>query len=221
MSDPERLLKSADPQEARLLASALDEAPPEGLLERTLDVVAAIAPGAVAAGTGTAASAGAKGAAAAGAKAAGGGILGAVAIGAIAGAVTVGAYTFIMDPTTNEPNNAPQTSVLRGPTLPVAPPANASTSSPLPPPSAEPIQQKRTPAPQTITPAATARASELAAELSLLDDARDALRRGHPERALELLDRHAREIPRAQLGREAATLRAEAARAIDAGATNP
>ena len=66
-----------------------------------------------------------------------------------------------------------------------------------------------------------AASSSLAAELALLDEARAALRAGDPARALSLLDRYGREIPRGQLTREAAMLRAEARAAVDAGRTIP
>jgi uncharacterized protein HemY len=64
------------------------------------------------------------------------------------------------------------------------------------------------PAPASASPA---RPVTLAAELELLDGARSAQRAGDRARARALLDRYAREIPRPQLAREAAMLRAELA----------
>ncbi len=63
----------------------------------------------------------------------------------------------------------------------------------------------------------------LAAELALLDEARSALREGDRAAARALLDRYAREIPRGQLGREAALLRdeTEAEAGIDAAPMDP
>jgi hypothetical protein len=56
-----------------------------------------------------------------------------------------------------------------------------------------------------------------------VDEARSAPRGGDPDGTRTLLDRYAREIPRRQLAREAAFLRAkvDAAPTIDPGPTNP
>src|SRR4051794_14703421 len=80
MSDPDRLLVHGSDLEARLLAAAVDEAPPEELLARTLDAVAMGGAGAAATGGVVVA-----------AKAGGIGVLGAVGIGGLAGLLTFGA----------------------------------------------------------------------------------------------------------------------------------
>jgi hypothetical protein len=61
----------------------------------------------------------------------------------------------------------------------------------------------------------------LADEIALLDDARSALDHGDPSRARAVLDRYARAIPRGQMAREAALLRAQADAAIAARPSNP
>jgi hypothetical protein len=199
MSDPERLLDRGSAAEARLLASALDEPPPPDLLGRTLDLVAKAAPATVAAG------------AAAGGSAKAGGLLGAIGIGATLGLLVVSAFelaSFRAEPHPPQPVHAPTFAPS-----PIAPPpavpsittakAAATSSAAAPAPSA----------PRPLT---------LAAELALLDEARSALREGDRATARALLDRYARDIPRGQLGREAALLRdkIEAEAEIDAGPTD-
>jgi hypothetical protein len=197
MNDPDRLLHRAGSPEARLLAAGLDEPPPSDLLERT--VAAAGSAGAAAGAAASAPVAAAKG-----------GLLGAVAVGALAGALTVGAFELATMPRAPAP----------------APPAALTTATaPLPPVSATPPTEPAPPAAQAVATAAPApgspRPSTLAAELALLDEARGALRGGEPARAIEALDRFARQIPRAQMAREASVLRAEAEAAIDAGKAIP
>ena len=66
--------------------------------------------------------------------------------------------------------------------------------------------------PVVIVPSASTAspASQLAAERSVLDEARAALVQGAPQRALEKLDRHARAFPRPMLGEERDAMRVEA-----------
>lgn len=209
MSDPERLLDSASPVEARLLSAALDEPPPPELLERTLDAVAA----AGTAGAITAVGAAAKAGTAAGAHAASGGILGAAGIGALAGLLAVGAFEV-----------AAITRAPRPAAVAVAP-APASTLAPrsAPEPAAERATGHEPPSPPElpastrieIEPTASARPTSLRAELELIDEARSALRAGDPARARAVLNRYAREIPRGQLAPEAAMLRAQVDAQLD------
>jgi hypothetical protein len=195
MSDPERLLDHGSDLEARLLASAIDEPPPPDLLGRTLGAVLAVP---AVPGPADAAAAAKAGAAA---HAAGGGILGAIGIGALAGLLTVGGFELLSS--RGEPRPASSSaSALPSIGGPPEPPAAAPSS----PPSAEATAPG---APSAVPAASGARPSTLAAELALLDVARRALGAGDPARARDLLDRYGREIPRGQLGREAALLRGE------------
>jgi hypothetical protein len=57
---------------------------------------------------------------------------------------------------------------------------------------------------------AAASTKDLGKELASLEEAREALRRGEPERTLTLLDEHTRKFPRQTLGVEARVLRIEA-----------
>jgi len=215
MSDPERLLDKATGVEARLLSAGLDEPMPAGLAERTLGAVAAA--GAAAVATGAAAKVGA-GAAASAKVAGGGGLLGAIGIGALAGVLAVGGYQLATSGgSTPSPSGiASVSAAIPRPAVPAQQPAGRSE-----PPAPAPVPT----ASAAASPASSARPSTLAAELALLDEARRALRAGDPARARRELDRYAREIPRGQLGREAAMLRAEvdaaAAGALDAGKTIP
>jgi hypothetical protein len=195
MNDPERLLDHGSKLEARLLASAVDEPPPPDLLERTLGLVAVTPPPAAATG------------AAAGGTAKAGGLLGAIAIGATLGLLVVGGFELAQRSAT--PHD-------------VRPAIAASITPPpvTPPPDPPPIPTAKAAAP--IAAPSAPRSLTLAAELALLDEARTALRAGDRAGARALLDRYAREIPRGQLGREAALLReeTEAVSEIDAGPTD-
>jgi hypothetical protein len=71
----------------------------------------------------------------------------------------------------------------------------------------------RTTAAPASAPAANLPHVTLATEIALLDEARRALSSGDAARAKLLMDRYALEIPRGQLVREAARLRAQAAKA--------
>jgi hypothetical protein len=198
MRDPRRLLDDPESAEARLLSSAFDEPPPRDLLARTLEAAGAAATGTALAASGGAAKAGA----AAAAKAAGSGILGAVGVGALAGLITVGAVELA----TNRVEPPVVRAVASAPAAParaLATPAAsvAQTASATPSQEAHP--------PYVATAPLGPPPSTLAAELSLLDEARAALREGQPARARAVLDRYEREIPRGQMAREAALLRAE------------
>jgi hypothetical protein len=199
MRDPRRLLDDPESAEARLLSSAFDEPPPRDLLARTLEAAGAAATGTALAASGGAAKAGA----AAAAKAAGSGILGAVGVGALAGLITVGAVGLA----TNRVEPPP---VVRAVASAPAAPARAlatPTASVAQTASATPSQEAHPP--YVATAPLGPPPSTLAAELSLLDEARAALREGQPARARAVLDRYEREIPRGQMAREAALLRAE------------
>jgi hypothetical protein len=195
MSDPERLLDHGSKLEARLLASAVDEPPPPELLSRTLGLVTMAPPPAAATG------------AAAGGAAKGGGLLGAIAIGAALGLLVVGGFELAQ-------RSAAPHEVRPAVAAPIAPPPVAV------PPDPPPITTTKAVAP--IAAPSAPRSLTLAAELALLDEARSALRAGDRAGARALLDRYAREIPRGQLGREAALLReeTEAVTGIDAGPTD-
>jgi hypothetical protein len=206
VSDPRRLLDDPGSPEARLLASAGDEPPPPDLLARTLEV-------SVAAATGTALAASAapgKVAAASAAKAAGGGILGAAGIGAIAGLLVVGAFEVASGLGDPPPVRAV---ALALPALAMSQ-ALPALASAVPSASVETAPERPAP-PRPPSPQGSARPSTLAAELELLDEARGALGGGDAARARALLDRYAREIPRGQMAREAALLRAEVDAALD------
>jgi hypothetical protein len=213
MSDPRRLLDQASDAEARLLSSALDEPPPPHLLDRTLDAVtAATAAGAVTVTAAAAAKAGAGAGVVAGGGAAGGGILAAIGIGALAGLLAVGAYQVATSPGEAVAPAPPPPALVRA-ADPPAPRPERAAEPPLPAPTASA-------APSASAAPAASGVSALATELGLLDEARAALAAGDAARARALLDRHAREIPRPQLTREAALLRAEARAAADGGAKN-
>jgi hypothetical protein len=217
-SDPKRLLdSSANDREVRLLASALDEPPPDGLLDRALAAAGAAGPVGVS-GSGAAAGA-AKGAA----LSTGGGMLGAIGVGALAGllAVSVADYTtgFLGKPAPARTAPAAQTAAPKEmPALLPRAPASAGVHLELPEEGrraeagldrALPLVKGSPPAPSgPRLPLSSP--SNLAGEIALLDEARSALRRGEPARALLALERHAREFPGAQLADEAAVLRVEA-----------
>ncbi|APR75246.1 Hypothetical protein A7982_00592 [Minicystis rosea] len=225
MSDPERLIDQAGNIEARLLSSALDEPLPAGLLDRTLQAVA-VAQGAAAAasasaqaGTSTANGVAFQGGAVASAKVAGGGILGAIGIGALAGVITIGAYEIT---TASRRDTAPITAPVIAPSASALPEV-PSLAAPRPPEAPPEVAPAASAVSTGVVPAPAPRpaASSLLVEIALLDEARAALRGGDAARALSLLDRYAREIPRGQLSREAAMLRVEATAAVDAGRTIP
>lgn len=219
MSDPERLLDGANEASQRLLRAGLDEPPPAELLERTLEAVAVATAGAGAAAVTAAATT--KAGAVVGASTASGSLLGAIGIGALAGLLTVGAYE-VAASRSAPPLRRDTPALLSAP----MPAASTAAPAPIPAPSARAAREADPPAAsaRAIDPE-SGRASTLATELSLLDEARAALRAGDRARARAVLDRYAREIPRGQLGREAAMLRAEVdqagASAPDAGATIP
>jgi hypothetical protein len=195
MTDPQRLLDRGTTLEARLLASAVDEPPPPDLLGRTLTLVAA-PPLLPSPSVG----------AAAGGAAKSGGLLGAIGIGAALGLFVVGAF---------------ELTSLRAP--PPAPSHTPQRVAPPPAPTATLAPPIVTAAPALAPTASAPRTLTLAAELALLDEARSALREGDRAGARAALDRYAREIPRGQLGREAALLRAkvDAEPGVDAAPTNP
>ena len=233
MSDPARLIDGTG-LDARLLASVIDEPPPPDLLARTLTAVGVAA---VPAAPGPpAAPAAAK---VASARVAGGGLLGPIGLGVLAGLLTVGAADRAMslhDRPAGERSPAAErftAGAASGPDVVVPAAPAAVTSSPTPPPPATvdaPASTRAEPGgawrpvspPSSSTPAATGPRVTLATEIALLDEARSALAAGEPARARALMDRYAREIPRGQLAREAALLRAQATRAAQAvGPTNP
>jgi hypothetical protein len=198
MSDPERLLDQGTDLEARLLASAVDEPPPPDLLGRTLSFVAA-PPGLPSPSVGSAA----------GGTAKAGGLLGAIGIGAALGLFVVGAFE-LASLRAPPPAPAPSSKVPER----VAPPPAPTATLAAPIVTATPALTPTPSAPRPLT---------IAAELALLDEARSALHRGDRAGARALLDRYAREIPRGQLGRGAALLRAkvDAGPEIDAGEAVP
>ena len=198
MSDPERLLDQGSSPEARLLASAVDEPPPPDLLGRTLDRIAMAAPPAAVVG------------AVAGTAARSGGLLVAAGIGAALGLLVVGGLE-LASRRAAPPEARPLTMSTMAPIVHAPPPASPPT----------PLSPSARTTSETVPAPSAPRPLTLAAELSLLDEARTALRAGDPVGARAWLDRYAREIPRGQLAREAALLRAEVEATIDAGATDP
>jgi hypothetical protein len=234
MSDPERLLDQKNSElEALILRSALDERPPSGLAKRTLAAIAVAGGAVTAAGSASAATGGAiKGAsvgasagAGAGAGAAGGGVLGAIGMGAIAGIITLGIAQWSMD--AEEPARAKTAQEAHSARLSgLAAPRSAlgsekdegerangsdaredgseASGAPPSPSSSAALGRARAP---------SQRASALASEVALLDEARRALQSGDAAGALAILDRYERSFAGGQLAREAAQLRATAASA--------
>jgi hypothetical protein len=144
-------------------------------------------------------------------------VLAAFGLGGVAGAVLFGApsrdaqvrVVYVDRPAPPVATASPE---------PVAPPTVAPppepVASPVPPPPPEPVKSAPPAAPVAVAPpraAATAapRASQLAAERVLLDQARAALVQGEPGRAIELLDQHATRFPSAILGEERDAMQVE------------
>jgi hypothetical protein len=147
------------------------------------------------------------------------------------GAGAVGVYTV---QTTDEPPRAAtvtsaaptagdaQTDPVRAPTTPSQPqaaqdePAPQSTVAPspdAPAPTASPLTTSAAataPASSPSAPSKPGHDSDLAAERSLLEDARAAIVRGQGATALSTLDRHASQFPRGRLSEEREALRVQA-----------
>lgn len=226
--DPRRLLDDAPSDLVRaLLEAAREEAPRDASMKRTLMAVGA---GATVLGSGAAASAGSAAVAAASTAKLGAatGTAGAglflkwagvgLATGLAAAGITESVRPY--DPTPKSAvllveKAAPTAKALDIPETPRVelPPAM--------PEAAAPIASLGEPAPTTpapTTPAPRPRKAEpsaplpslLAEEVRALDRARSSLSSGDPSRAISLLDRYEREIPKGTLRPEALYLRAEA-----------
>jgi type IV secretory pathway VirB10-like protein len=98
----------------------------------------------------------------------------------------------------------------------LAPPAPApSASAPAPPPSASappapPVERSARPRPATTASSAAPDLDTLRRETALMREAQKALRDGHPERALEVLDQHAGSHPGGVLVEERLAARVQA-----------
>jgi TolA-binding protein len=217
MNGPKRLLDDGATDLGRAaLRSALDEQPPDHLLERTLATVAASA-GVLAASAGAAhAAAAATGASKAGvsswvwflAKCLGAGVGG--------GAVVVAAVELAAPAAPPPPARGVETAALAGASAARgafgAPAPAAAEPSVVAPTAEEPDaaeeQTARGAGPGPAAPSASARGrAGIAAEIALLDAARTAQRSGSHARALSLLDQYATEFPAGGLAAEAEVLR--------------
>jgi TolA-binding protein len=218
MNGPKRLLDDGATELGRAaLRSALDEPPPDHLLERTLATVAASA-GILAASAGAAqAAAAATGASKAGvsswvwflAKCLGAGVGG--------GAVVVAAVELAAPPPPPAPTRGVESAALAAGTHAArgafgAPAPAATEPSVVAPPPEEPAavegQTARGSAPGATAPSASAPGrAGIAAEIALLDAARTAQTSGNHARALSLLDQYATEFPAGGLAAEAEVLR--------------
>lgn len=226
MTEPVRLLQDENSPEARiLLAAGLGETAPQGASRRAL-VGLGLATGTTASpaapsstgSPGGAADTGASslgGATATGAvsltrvlKWMGGGVIGALLI---AQAIPGGHQPAVSKPTSPASSNRGTTFTTSAPRLVPRAPATAEPTAwvtekaPLPTPSrsSAPSQMPRALRRVGAPPAA----DSLAAEVALLDEARAALARGEPTRALRLTERHQREYPAGRLAPEAFILK--------------
>lgn len=215
MSDPKRLLDQATGFEAWVLLSAPDDPPPRDLLARTVEAVARGAPAAGFLATVAAAATPIK---ASGAIATSGGLLSAVAVGTIAGLVAVGGFEYAVS---SSPPPPAMCSPAASSAIATPPVATGTAETPVVF-SAEikPLEAPAAPTTPRQAPRISVRhASSLASELALLDQAKAAIRRHDPARALALLDRYARDFPGGQLADDAALLRSDADAARAAGTT--
>jgi hypothetical protein len=217
MSDPKRLLDGATGFEAWVLLSAPDDPPPSDLLARTVDAVVAATPAAAVFATAGATASAVK---ATGVMAASSGLFGAAAIGAIAGVVVVGGFEYTATLRAPPPHVGSSAARLPTSAAPVAALAVEPTS--FAPTATKSVERPAAPVSPASAPRSTTRhASSLAGELALLDQAKAALRRRDPSRALALLARYSHEFPGGQLADDAALLRADAEAARAAGTMNP
>ena len=101
---------------------------------------------------------------------------------------------------------------------PAPPPSPASTDEPAPSPRARSgSRDPGRPEPSATEDAGASVGDELRAELVLIGKARRALQADDPQRALELLDAHARAFPQGQMREDRQVLRIEALCAADKG----
>jgi hypothetical protein len=206
MSEPERFSEGRDPIARRLFEAARDERAPHGAQQRALAALGV-------AGAATAATSAASGQTALGvalAKWFGGGALVGLAVAGGATVLEPPAPAAVAPPTAATVAPAAQVAldpVTLSPASDLEPPARPATAPSVRTPRSVPVVSA--PAPATArfeTPAE----DTLAAELALLDRARQALARGEPTTATSLLERHAREFPRGRLAAEAFVMKIDA-----------
>lgn len=221
--DPRRLLDDAPSDLVRaLLEAAREEAPRDASMKRTLMAVGA---GATVLGSGAAASAGSAAVAAASTAKLGAatGTAGAglflkwAGVGLATGLAAAG-ITESVRPYEPTPKSAvllvekaaPTAKALDIPETPRVelPPAMPEAAAPIAS-LGEPAPTTPAPRPRKAEPSAPL-PSLLAEEVRALDRARSSLSSGDPSRAISLLDRYEREIPKGTLRPEALYLRAEA-----------
>ena len=237
MSDPERLVESSESEVERLLLRAgRDGAPREARRRTLLAATGAVTGSTLTAGNATGAAAAGK--AALGAKVASlvslkwAAVIGLASLGAVAGTIAVGTARDGLSARSAAPSadaekaEAPRAarafaapSPLRTSAAPPSSPSVSSPSMPSAPPAPStsvPVLVHRVPpaegAPSTV-PGGAARASvgaSAAVELTMLDEARSAIARGDPARALSTLDEYAGWFPHGALAPEASVLRIEA-----------
>jgi hypothetical protein len=237
MSDPERLVESSESEVERLLLRAgRDGAPREARRRVLLAATGAAATSTLTAGNATGAAAAGK--AALGAKAASlvslkwVAVIGLASLGAVAGTVAVGAARGGSSARSAAPSADAEKAEARRVARASAATSPLRTSAATPPrplvsspsmPSAPPAPSTSVPelvhrvppagvAPSTVHGGA-ARASagaSAAVELTMLDEARSAIARGDPARALSTLDDYVRGFPHGALSPEACVLRIEA-----------
>ena len=224
MDDSDRLERErADAVERLLLRAGRAGAPP-GARDRALAVVSA------AMGSALVTSQAAAGGLIAGAAKAGSvatlhwiGIISLGGIGAVAGAMLLGHASGGVPPSSSAraaPSGA-QAEPPRPERYPMVPPASGARSlllapsadPDLPAPSptvAIPEIARRTTSPAVPQPISDSPRPSVGAEIALLDEARGALSRGQPARALSILDAYVARFPRATLAPEATLLRVDA-----------
>lgn len=224
MTDPERISRRPTGLSGELLRAGLEEQPSSASVERTLValgvsgalVTSGVAAQAAASGVklGSAVTGGAVTGGAVAVKAMSATLLVKwIGIGVVSGVGLAGAASVASEPAVPEPSIV---TTLRRPApkpAPLAPPA-AMAKGPeapvVPSPSTRPSARAESPPLSLPRSADGAVGAPLAAEVALIDEARDALAAGRSERALALLTRHEREFPEARLLPEALFLTLEA-----------
>jgi hypothetical protein len=229
MNDPKRLLDEGTELEARLLSSAIDDAPRAGV-GRRVHLALGIGGAAIGAGTATTTAAAAAASKATPFLASLGvakwvGIL-AIGTGAVASVAVVHRRASTPESTSVEAaveRRAPGAPAVRtapepetrspAPAEVSPPPAPIAVDPPAPDPRVGPSVSRQAPAVSSGQPAVApqkAPAPELAGELALLDRAHAALDSGDTQLALATLDRHDLEYMNGGLAPEALLLRIEA-----------
>jgi hypothetical protein len=223
MNDMRPLLdEDATPLEAALLREASAEQPSSAALARTLAALGGVAvAAAVSSSVASAAISAPPAATATAVAAAKPGIVGVVVkwlvVIAGVGAVGVGVARWAVlgandeVPVTTSSEPAPVAATSQAPAQQEVPASNVSETSAAPPSSEDAAPEAR-PAPRPVSPGrpSVERGKSLAAEIALIDRARNALVSGKPDVALALLDEYRRTFPDGRLAPEASSLRSQA-----------